>query len=113
MPLTFDFARSAQMTSGMRGTTMPVTLLLLLLAFAVLWPRIALGLEYFPFQWRWVGWLLRIICTVDSGAELATMLAWLGHRLCVADGEPLREALDEGYDPGRAADIAAGQAGAR
>jgi len=36
---------------------------------------------------------------------------WLGHRLCVAHGERFREALDEGYDPGRAADIAAGQAG--
>jgi len=29
----------------------------------------------------------------------------LGHRLCIADSEPIREALAGGYDPGLAADI--------
>jgi len=82
---------------------MPVTLLLLLLAFGSLVAALLpLGIGVRSISMRWVRLRCsRTICTCRFGAESGDdARPWLGHRLCIADSERFREALAEGYDPG-------------
>src|SRR5271167_1181215 len=96
-PLTFDLRKvSADEVNHAEERAMPVTLLLLLLAFGSL--AAALLAHY-----------LQLSILVQN---LATMLGLgLGIDYALLMVSRFREALAEGYDPGHAADIAAGQAG--
>jgi len=101
------------MTSACEDS-MPVTLLLLLLAFGSLVAAVYFAAgdwSTFRSPWRWVRlgyW--RIICTCRFCAELATMLGLgLGIDYALLMVSRFREALDEGYDCGRAADLLPGK----
>src|ERR1700751_888666 len=116
MPLTFDLRKvSADDVKHAEERAMPVTLLLLLLAFGSLLAALL------PLS---VG-VLAISMALGSAAlfahymqlsilvhNLATMLGLgLGIDYALLMVSRFREGLAEGYDPGHAADIAAGQAG--
>jgi len=115
-PLTYDLRKvSADDVRHAEERAMPVTLLLLLLAFgslvAALLPlgigmlSISMALGAAALLARY--WHLSILVQ-----NLATMLGLgLGIDYALLMVSRFREALAEGYDPGRAADIAAGQAG--
>ena len=115
-PLTFDLRKvSADEVNHAEERAMPVTLLLLLLAFGslvaaplplgvgVLSTSMALGAAAL------LAHHLQLSILVQN---LATMLGLgLGIDYALLMVSRFREALAEGYDPGHAADIAAGQAG--
>ncbi len=116
MPLTFDLRKvSADEVTHAEERAMPVTLLLLLLAFGslvaaplplgvgVLSTSMALGAAALLAHYLQLSILVQ---------NLATMLGLgLGIDYALLMVSRFREALAEGYDPGPAADIAAGQAG--
>jgi RND superfamily putative drug exporter len=115
-PLTFDLRKvSADQVNHAEERAMPVTLLLLLLAFGslvaaplplgvgVLSTSMALGAAAL------LAHHLQLSILVQN---LATMLGLgLGIDYALLMVSRFREALAEGYDPGHAADLAAGQAG--
>ena len=115
-PLTFDLRKvSADEVTHAEERAMPVTLLLLLLAFGslvaaplplgvgVLSTSMALGAAALLAHYLQLSILVQ---------NLATMLGLgLGIDYALLMVSRFREALAEGYDPGHAADIAAGQAG--
>src|SRR6266566_2314029 len=106
-PLTFDLRKvSADDVKHAEERALPVTLLLLLLAFGSLVAApLPLGIG-----------VLSISMALGAAAllvqNLATMLGLgLGIDYALLIVSRFREALAEGYDPGQAADTAAGQAG--
>ena len=115
-PLTFDLRKvSADDVRHAEERAMPVTLLLLLLAFgslaAALLP-LGIGVLSISMAMGAAALLARYFHLSILVQNLATML---GLGLCIDYAllmvSRFREALAEGYDPGDAADIAAGQAG--
>jgi len=83
MPLTFDLRRSAPMTSGnARKRAMPVTLLLLLLAFGSLVAAVlplGIGVLSISMALGAAGLLAHYLHPVDSGAESGDdARPWLG-----------------------------------
>src|SRR5215469_14279466 len=115
-PLTFDLRKvSADEVSHAEERAMPVTLLLLLLAFGSLVAALLpLGIGVFSISMALGGaallaHYLQLSILVQN---LATMLGLgLGIDYALLMVSRFREALAEGYDPGHAADIAARQAG--
>jgi RND superfamily putative drug exporter len=115
-PLTFDLRKvSADDVKHAEERAMPVTLLLLLLAFgslvAALLP-LGIGVLSISMALGAAALLSRYLHLSILVQNLATMLGLgLGIDYALLIVSRFREALAEGYDPGRAADIAAGQAG--
>ena len=116
IPLTFDLRKvSADDVKHAEERAMPVTLLLLLLAFgsfvAALLP-LGIGLLSISMAMGAVALLAHYLHLSILVQNLATMLGLgLGIDYALLMVSRFREALAEGYDPGHAADIAAGQAG--
>src|SRR5260221_2900615 len=116
MPLTFDLRKvSADDVRHAEERAMPVTLLLLLLAFGSLVAAIlplGIGVLSISMALGAAGLLARYLHLSILVQNRATMLGLgLGFDYALLMVSRFREALDEGYDAGRAADIAAGQAG--
>jgi len=115
-PLTFDLRKvSADDVKHAEERAMPVTLLLLVLAFgsfvAALLP-LGIGVLSISMAMGAVALLAHYLHLSILVQNLATMLGLgLGIDYALLMVSRFREALAEGYDPGRAADIAAGQAG--
>jgi putative drug exporter of the RND superfamily len=115
-PLTFDLRKvSADDVRHAEERAMPVTLLLLLLAFgslvAALLP-LGIGLLSISMAMGAAALLAHYLHLSILVQNLATMLGLgLGIDYALLMVSRFREALAEGYDPGHAADIAAGQAG--
>jgi putative drug exporter of the RND superfamily len=115
-PLTFDLRKvSADDVNHAEERAMPVTLLLLLLAFgsivAALLP-LGVGLLSISMALGAAALLSHYLQLSILVQNLATMLGLgLGIDYALLMVSRFREALAEGYDPGHAADIAAGQAG--
>src|SRR5215831_7785160 len=115
-PLTFDLRKvSADDVKHAEERAMPVTLLLLLLAFgsfvAALLP-LGIGVLSISMAMGAVALLAHYLHLSILVQNLATMLGLgLGIDYALLMVSRFREALAEGYDPGQAADIAAGQAG--
>src|SRR5215472_1190396 len=115
-PLTFDLRKvSADDVKHAEERAMPVTLLLLLLAFgslvAALLP-VGIGVLSISMALGAVALLAHYLHLSILVQNLATMLGLgLGIDYALLMVSRFREALAEGYDPGHAADIAAGQAG--
>src|ERR1700722_7938125 len=115
-PLTFDLRKvSADDVRHAEERAMPVTLLLLLLAFgslvAALLP-LGIGILSISMALGAAGLLAHYLHLSILVQNLATMLGLgLGIDYALLIVSRFREALAEGYDPGQAADIAAGQAG--
>jgi putative drug exporter of the RND superfamily len=115
-PLTFDLRKvSADDVRRAEERAMPVTLLLLFLAFgslvAALLP-LGIGVLSISMALGAAALLAHYLHLSILVQNLATMLGLgLGIDYALLIVSRFREALAEGYDPGRAADIAAGQAG--
>ena len=115
-PLTFDLRKvSADEVKHAEERAMPVTLLLLLLAFgslvAALLP-LGIGVLSISMALGAAALLAHYLHLSILVQNLATMLGLgLGIDYALLMVSRFREALAEGYDPGPAADIAAGQAG--
>ena len=115
-PLNFDLRKvSADDVSRAEKRAMPVTLVLLLLAFgslvAALLP-LGVGLLSISMTMGAAALLAYYLQLSILVQNLATMLGLgLGIDYALLMVSRFREALAEGYDPGQAADIAAGQAG--
>ena len=115
-PLTFDLRKvSADDVKHAEERAMPVTLLLLLLAFgslvAALLP-LGVGVLSISMALGAAALLAHYLHLSILVQNLATMLGLgLGIDYALLMVSRFREALAEGYDPGHAADIAAGQAG--
>jgi len=115
-PLNFDLRKvSAEDVTRAEKRAMPVTLVLLLLAFgslvAALLP-LAVGLLSISMALGAAALLAHYLQLSILVQNLATMLGLgLGIDYALLMVSRFREALAEGYDPGEAADIAAGQAG--
>src|SRR5579864_6628118 len=115
-PLNFDLRKvSADDVTHAEERAMPVTLLLLLLAFgslvAALLP-LGVGLLSISMAMGAAALLAHYLQLSILVQNLATMLGLgLGIDYALLMVSRFREALAEGYDPGHAADIAAGQAG--
>ena len=115
-PLTFDLRKvSADEVTHAEERAMPVTLLLLLLAFgslvAALLP-LGVGVLSISMALGAAALLAHYLQLSILVQNLATMLGLgLGIDYALLMVSRFREALAEGYDPGHAADIAAGQAG--
>ena len=115
-PLTFDLRRvSAEDVNHAEERAMPVTLLLLLVAFgslvAALLP-LGMGVLSISMAMGAAALLAHYMRLSILVQNLATMLGLgLGIDYALLMVSRFREALAEGYDPGHAADIAAGQAG--
>jgi len=115
-PLTFDLRKvSADDVKHAEERAMPVTLLLLLLAFgslvAALLP-LGIGVLSISMALGAAALLSHYLHLSILVQNLATMLGLgLGIDYALLIVSRFREALAEGYDPGQAADIAAGQAG--
>jgi len=115
-PLTFDLRKvSADDVKHAEERAMPVTLLLLLLAFgslvAALLP-LGIGVLSISMAMGAAALLAHYLHLSILVQNLATMLGLgLGIDYALLMVSRFREALAEGYDPGQAADIAAGQAG--
>jgi putative drug exporter of the RND superfamily len=115
-PLNFDLRKvSADDVNHAEERAMPVTLLLLLLAFgslvAALLP-LGVGILSISMALGAAALLSPYMHLSILVQNLATMLGLgLGIDYALLMVSRFREALAEGYDPGRAADIAAGQAG--
>src|SRR5271169_2701577 len=115
-PLTFDLRKvSADDVNHAEERAMPVTLLLLLLAFgslvAALLP-LGIGVLSISMAMGAAALLAHYLQLSILVQNLATMLGLgLGIDYALLMVSRFREALAEGYDPGQAADIAAGQAG--
>jgi putative drug exporter of the RND superfamily len=115
-PLTFDLRKvSADDVKHAEERAMPVTLLLLLLAFgslvAALLP-LGIGVLSISMALGAAALLAHYLHLSILVQNLATMLGLgLGIDYALLIVSRFREALAEGYDPGQAADIAAGQAG--
>jgi putative drug exporter of the RND superfamily len=115
-PLTFDLRKvSADDVKHAEERALPVTLLLLLLAFgslvAALLP-LGIGVLSISMALGAAALLARYLHLSILVQNLATMLGLgLGIDYALLIVSRFREALAEGYDPGQAADIAAGQAG--
>ena len=116
IPLTFDLRKvSADDVRHAEERAMPVTLLLLLLAFgslvAALLP-LGIGVLSISMALGAAALLAPYLHLSILVQNLATMLGLgLGIDYALLIVSRFREALAEGYDPGQAADIAAGQAG--
>src|SRR5580765_1809772 len=116
MPLTFDLRKvSADDVKHAEERAMPVTLLLLLLAFgslvATLLP-LGVGLLSISMALGAAALLAHYLHLSILVQNLATMLGLgLGIDYGLLMVSRFREALAEGHDPGPAADIAGGQAG--
>src|SRR5438034_5322362 len=116
MPLTFDLRKvSADDVRHAEERAMPVTLLLLLLAFGSLVAAVlplGIGVLSISMALGAAGLLARYLHLSILVPNLATMLGLgLGIDYALLIVSRFREALAEGYDPGQAADTAAGQAG--
>src|SRR5271163_3848151 len=115
-PLNFDLRKvSADDVRHAEERAMPVTLLLLLLAFgslaAALLP-LGVGVLSISMAMGAAALLAHYMHLSILVQNLATMLGLgLGIDYALLMVSRFREALNEGYDPGHAADIAAGQAG--
>jgi RND superfamily putative drug exporter len=115
-PLTFDLRKvSADDVNHAEKRAMPVTLVLLLLAFgslvAALLP-LGVGVLSISMAMGAAALLAHYLHLSILVQNLATMLGLgLGIDYALLMVSRFREALAEGYDPGHAADIAAGQAG--
>jgi RND superfamily putative drug exporter len=115
-PLTFDLRKvSADDVKHAEERAMPVTLLLLLLAFgslvAALLP-LGIGVLSISMALGAAALLAHYLQLSILVQNLATMLGLgLGIDYALLMVSRFREALAEGYDPGHAADIAARQAG--
>jgi putative drug exporter of the RND superfamily len=115
-PLTFDLRKvSADDVKHAEERAMPVTLLLLLLAFgsivAALLP-LGIGMLSISMALGAAALLAHYLHLSILVQNLATMLGLgLGIDYALLMVSRFREALAEGYEPGQAADIAAGQAG--
>ena len=115
-PLNFDLRKvSADDVTHAEERAMPVTLLLLVLAFgslvAALLP-LGVGLLSISMAMGAAALLAHYLQLSILVQNLATMLGLgLGIDYALLMVSRFREALAEGYDPGHAADIAAGQAG--
>ena len=115
-PLTFDLRKvSADDVRHAEERAMPVTLLLLLLAFgslvAALLP-LGIGVLSISMALGAAALLAHYLHLSILVQNLATMLGLgLGIDYALLIVSRFREALAEGYDPGQAADIAAAQAG--
>src|ERR1700757_4785479 len=115
-PLTFDLRKvSADDVRHAEERAMPVTLLLLLLAFgslvAALLP-LGIGVLSISMALGAAALLTHYLHLSILVQNLATMLGLgLGIDYALLIVSRFREALDEGYAPGQAADIAAEQAG--
>ena len=115
-PLNFDLRKvSADDVSHAEKRAMPVTLVLLLLAFgslvAALLP-LGVGVLSISMTMGAAALLAHYLQLSILVQNLATMLGLgLGIDYALLMVSRFREALAEGYDPGHAADIAAGQAG--
>src|SRR6201998_2701321 len=115
-PLTFDLRKvSADDVKHAEERAMPVTLLLLLLAFgslvAALLP-LGIGVLSISMAMGAAALLAHYLHLSILVQNLATMLGLgLGIDYALLMVSRFREALAEGYDPGQAADIAAVQAG--
>src|SRR6201993_5278781 len=115
-PLNFDLRKvSADDVTHAEERAMPVTLLLLLLAFgslvAALLP-LGVGLLSISMAMGAAAILAHYLQLSILVQNLATMLGLgLGIDYALLMVSRFREALAEGYDPGYAADIAGGQAG--
>jgi RND superfamily putative drug exporter len=115
-PLTFDLRKvSADDVKHAEERAMPVTLLLLLLAFgslvAALLP-LGIGVLSISMALGAAALLTHYLGLSILVQNLATMLGLgLGIDYALLIVSRFREALAEGYDSGRAADMAAGQAG--
>src|SRR5882757_6636712 len=115
-PLTFDLRKvSADDVKHAEERAMPVTLLLLLLAFgslvAALLP-LGIGVLSISMALGAAALLAHYLHLSILVQNLATMLGLgLGIDYALLIVSRFREALAEGYDPGQAADIAARQAG--
>src|SRR5258708_35671361 len=115
-PITFDLRKvSADDVKHAEERAMPVTLLLLLLAFgslaAALLP-LGVGVLSISMALGAAALLAHYLQLSILVQNLATMLGLgLGIDYALLMVSRFREALNEGYDPGPAADIAARQAG--
>jgi RND superfamily putative drug exporter len=115
-PINFDLRKvSADDVKHAEERAMPVTLLLLLLAFgsivAALLP-LGVGVLSISMALGAAALLAHYLQLSILVQNLATMLGLgLGIDYALLMVSRFREALAEGYDPGHAADIAAGQAG--
>jgi len=115
-PLTFDLRKvSADDVTHAEKRAMPVTLVLLVLAFgsvvAALLP-LGVGILSISMALGAAALLSHYLHLSILVQNLATMLGLgLGIDYALLMVSRFREALAEGYDPGHAADIAAGQAG--
>src|ERR1700675_991957 len=116
IPLTFDLRKvSADDVRHAEERAMPVTLVLLLLAFgslvAALLP-LGIGVLSISMALGAAALLAHYLHLSILVQNLATMLGLgLGIDYALLMASRFREALAEGYDSGHAADIAAGQAG--
>jgi RND superfamily putative drug exporter len=115
-PLTFDLRKvSADEVDQAEERAMPVTLLLLLLAFGSLVAAplpLGVGLLSISMALGAAALLAHYLHLSILVQNLATMVGLgLGIDYALLMVSRFREALAEGYDPGLAADIAAGQAG--
>src|ERR1700741_5100314 len=115
-PLTFDLRKvSADDVRRAEERAMPVTLLLLLLAFGPLVAAVlplGIGVLSISMALGAAALLAHYLHLSILVQNLATMLGLgLGIDYALLMVSRFREALAEGYDPGHAADIAAGQAG--
>ena len=115
-PLTFDLRKvSADEVSHAEERAMPVTLLLLVLAFGSLVAAplpLGVGLLSISMALGAAALLAHYLHLSILVQNLATMVGLgLGIDYALLMVSRFREALAEGYDPGPAADIAAGQAG--
>src|ERR1700730_4684325 len=116
MPLTYDLRKvSADDVRHAEERAMPVTLVLLFLAFGSLVAAILpLGIGFLSISMALgaAALLAQYLHLSILVQNLATMLGLgLGIDYALLMVSRFREALAEGYHPGRAADIAAGQAG--
>ena len=115
-PLTFDLRKvSADEVNQAEERAMPATLLLLLLAFGSLVAAplpLGVGLLSISMALGAAALLAHHLHLSILVQNLATMVGLgLGIDYALLMVSRFREALAEGYDPGQAADIAAGQAG--
>ena len=115
-PLTYDLRKvSADEVNHAEYRAMPVTLLLLLLAFGSLVAAplpLGVGLLSISMALGAAALLAHYLQLSILVQNLATMVGLgLGIDYALLMVSRFREALAEGYDPGHAADIAAGQAG--
>jgi RND superfamily putative drug exporter len=115
-PLTFDLRKvSADDVRHAEERAMPVTLLLLLLAFGTLVAAVlplGIGVLSISMALGAAALLAHYLHLSILVQNLATMLGLgLGIDYALLIVSRFREALAEGYDPGRAADLSAAQAG--